>query len=334
MIEPRLETEVRNLLVQYFSLEELKTLCIDLGVEFENIKNHDTRELLARGLIEQQKRTSADLDNLIELGSKHRPSVQWPSTRSSEVDRAADEVRDLKLGLSNLPKYIYALILILVVIISLLLYTLKLNQLSIFDLASKLTDSSTLVPLSSSCVSESSDESQISCLIGQEAEAALYGNVDIALSIFSTDALIRDAQSGQWRGLEAIRKRYEELLSGIVFYSLQHDIIELDVTEDEATATTTLRAEYGFRQGYYPEGVDVVMSILQDLKLDEQEREEILRQTIQQEQRPGEFSPNTKKITIFIEAEERWTFIKQEGEWKVKTLIGRHPSITDVRGIE
>ncbi|HRX01089.1 MAG TPA: hypothetical protein P5280_16455, partial [Cyclobacteriaceae bacterium] len=70
--------ELRRLITEHFSIEELRTLCLDLGIDDESVfadgKNKETwvRELIKR--IKREKR----LDELISHLQNRRPNVIWP----------------------------------------------------------------------------------------------------------------------------------------------------------------------------------------------------------------------------------------------------------------
>lgn len=72
----------RKLLAEYFNRDELKTLCFDLGVEYENLEGETldgkTREIIKycykRGL----------LDELIEQCREARPNIDWQGVNKNE----------------------------------------------------------------------------------------------------------------------------------------------------------------------------------------------------------------------------------------------------------
>lgn len=70
-------TQLRKLLIQHFSLEELRVLCFDLGLEYEDLSG-DTRTTKMHGLIEYLQRRG-ELYQLLNEVIDHRPNVTWPS---------------------------------------------------------------------------------------------------------------------------------------------------------------------------------------------------------------------------------------------------------------
>jgi hypothetical protein len=76
--QTRYRVEIHKILVTRFSLEEIKTLCFELGVEYENLpsggKNSKARELVL--YLERRGR----LDDLRAAIMHQRPDVIWPTT--------------------------------------------------------------------------------------------------------------------------------------------------------------------------------------------------------------------------------------------------------------
>jgi hypothetical protein len=66
----------RQLLSHYFSLDELKTLCFDVDIEYDNIPGEQTRDAFSRELILYAKRKGLIL-KLIVLAVTMRPKVDW-----------------------------------------------------------------------------------------------------------------------------------------------------------------------------------------------------------------------------------------------------------------
>ncbi len=78
--------QLRQLLVDHYSEGELRTLCFDLGVDYESLpaegKANKARELVAH--LERRNR----IHELIEMGRRLRPTVDWSQTYLD--DRMAD----------------------------------------------------------------------------------------------------------------------------------------------------------------------------------------------------------------------------------------------------
>jgi len=66
----------RQLLSHHFSLDELKTLCFDLEIEYDNIPGEQTRDAFSRELILYAIRNGLTL-KLIVLAINSRPKVDW-----------------------------------------------------------------------------------------------------------------------------------------------------------------------------------------------------------------------------------------------------------------
>ncbi|MCI0575684.1 MAG: WD40 repeat domain-containing protein [Chloroflexi bacterium] len=78
-----IETQVRQLLVTHFDLEELKTLCLDTGVDYEELggegKTAKVRELIAA--LQRRDR----LDTLMAAAARLRPQVGWPGPAPADL---------------------------------------------------------------------------------------------------------------------------------------------------------------------------------------------------------------------------------------------------------
>lgn len=97
-LKQRLLAELRQLLVDRFSEAELRTLCIDLSVDYESLsgqgKEAKARELLS--YLQQRDR----LSDLIVLGQQLRPDIDWDSWEPFLPQPATPPSRDLHLTLA------------------------------------------------------------------------------------------------------------------------------------------------------------------------------------------------------------------------------------------
>ena len=73
--------EVRQLLARHFNLTEIKTLCFDLGVDFDELEGGTQKTVKIRELILYLKRQNR-LDQLQPVLESHRPQVEWPEITS------------------------------------------------------------------------------------------------------------------------------------------------------------------------------------------------------------------------------------------------------------
>lgn len=68
---------LRRLLTSAFSLAEIRTLCFDLGIDYDDLggegKSGKIRELIMH--LSRRKR----LRDLVELASRERPQINWPN---------------------------------------------------------------------------------------------------------------------------------------------------------------------------------------------------------------------------------------------------------------
>ena len=92
--DPGTLAALRDLLVKHFNLEELRTLCADLGVDYDNLggegKTARARELVA--YLDRRGR----LPQLMRVGAASRPDVQWDAAgiaAATAPDAPANAVR-------------------------------------------------------------------------------------------------------------------------------------------------------------------------------------------------------------------------------------------------
>lgn len=74
-LAPKIRADSRRRFQRFFSLGELKTICLDLGIEYENfpgVRNDFVRELIA------DKERSGHLPELVHRARQVRPHVDWP----------------------------------------------------------------------------------------------------------------------------------------------------------------------------------------------------------------------------------------------------------------
>lgn len=69
-------TRLRQVMTDYFGLDELRTLCFDLRVDFENLAG-EAKEGKARELIALMARNGR-LHELVAAGRRHKPQAPWP----------------------------------------------------------------------------------------------------------------------------------------------------------------------------------------------------------------------------------------------------------------
>ncbi|MGD9099713.1 MAG: hypothetical protein PVF45_04480 [Anaerolineae bacterium] len=74
-MEQNLRTQLRQSLTTHFDVEELRTLCYDLGVDYDDLRG-EGRTNKARDLVTYMERRGR-LSELIETCSRRRPHVSW-----------------------------------------------------------------------------------------------------------------------------------------------------------------------------------------------------------------------------------------------------------------
>ena len=76
MADTELLTHLRQLLVKRFSDGEIRTLCFDLGVEYDDLPGSGKADK-ARELVDCMDRHER-LPDLVRVGRQSRPDVSWP----------------------------------------------------------------------------------------------------------------------------------------------------------------------------------------------------------------------------------------------------------------
>lgn len=85
-------TRLRKLLVNSFDLEELRVLCFDMGVEYEDLAGK-TKTTKMQDLIQYLKRRGR-LQQLIDAAAEERPNVNWPAIDTAEEEPDAKQLTE------------------------------------------------------------------------------------------------------------------------------------------------------------------------------------------------------------------------------------------------
>ncbi|HEX6385577.1 MAG TPA: effector-associated domain EAD1-containing protein [Anaerolineae bacterium] len=75
-------TQLRNILAEHFDEEDLRTLCFDLGVRYDDLGGRSNASN-ARELVDFMERNGR-LAELVTEGRKQRPKAPWPAIDESE----------------------------------------------------------------------------------------------------------------------------------------------------------------------------------------------------------------------------------------------------------
>lgn len=126
-------------------------------------------------------------------------------------------------------------------------------------------------------------EAYISAKIYQEEQAALNGDVEQALALWSADGIIRDqnytphdeSDDRIWVGLDQLRQRYEDEFRVRKYVRLEHRNISTFIEEDEASLVNDLDA-----------------TMISDSKVQ----------------------------NVFLSRGDQWVLKKKDGEWKIASL--------------
>jgi len=83
-------TQLREFLTARFNTGELKTLCFDMGVEYEDLPG-EGRADKARELVDYCDRHEC-LDKLVEVGRRLRPEIPWQAPAVTEKRRSSSGI--------------------------------------------------------------------------------------------------------------------------------------------------------------------------------------------------------------------------------------------------
>jgi hypothetical protein len=83
--------ELRQILTTYFNDEELRTLCQDINVDYDNLRG-DGKEAKARELVALLNREDRILD-LVRMASQQRPNAPWSHALSNLIQNARNMER-------------------------------------------------------------------------------------------------------------------------------------------------------------------------------------------------------------------------------------------------
>jgi hypothetical protein len=73
--DPEYRTKLRELLTNHFDDEELRTLCFDLGIDYDDLRG-EGKASKARELVTYLERRGR-IDDLVEIGKRVRPRLEW-----------------------------------------------------------------------------------------------------------------------------------------------------------------------------------------------------------------------------------------------------------------
>ena len=85
-------THLRKLLIDSFDLEELRLLCFDLGLDYEELAGK-TKSTKMQDLVTYLQRRG-ELQRLLDAVKSQRPNVDWPDFAPTVEDTAAEEKRE------------------------------------------------------------------------------------------------------------------------------------------------------------------------------------------------------------------------------------------------
>ena len=114
--QPAQLSAIRQLIIDHFDESELRTLCFDLGIDYESLPGRGKAEK-ARELIAYCLRTN-ELEDLLQACEKARPKVAWPQITDNELyhspDQPTAQKRTFKIGMGLLIIFIGGALLIFI----------------------------------------------------------------------------------------------------------------------------------------------------------------------------------------------------------------------------
>ncbi len=211
-------SKLRDLIVSYFSEEELQALCMDLDIDYETIPGQ-TKKGKVMGLIEYVQHRSR-LPELIKKLKELRPRVNWDDPRPDK-------------DVSPKRRWLSVLVLILIVALGGALMYARSGRLCAYHAA---TDIETIVQI-----------------IKIESQAVKEGNLAIIEDIFAPDAYIKQTEKGSGKVTEWFDplSHYGTLFENTKFLTAVHNNISGTVNGRSARFTSggqgsyTQNGEYG-----------------------------------------------------------------------------------------
>ena len=69
--------DFRKLIATYFSIDEIKEVCFESGIKWENLE-HTKLNVFSRELVEFALR-SGKIQKVVEVCQEKRPNIEWPA---------------------------------------------------------------------------------------------------------------------------------------------------------------------------------------------------------------------------------------------------------------
>jgi hypothetical protein len=237
--QPNLST-LRTLMIDYFKIGELKALCMDLNIDFENVSGQGKSEIVI-GIIEHLQRRNR-LQELMEKLRKLRPNGNWDTVYQTDLaeeksdEPAQPDSANLKTG--NAPskrRTVGVSGLILLVLIAAAVWLII--QTGIFCPYHAATDNETIIQI-----------------IKIESQAVKEGNLAIIEDIFAADAYLKqtEKESGQVTEWFDPLSHYSALFENTRFLTAVHNNISGRVDGRSAHFTSGGQGSYT-KNGVYGE---------------------------------------------------------------------------------
>jgi len=86
----RKRAQLRSLMIQHFDMQDLKDLCFDLGIDFDNLGTESNKKEKVRALILYME-NRLELKQLVEAAKSVRSHVDWPSFPGLEQEPVSFE---------------------------------------------------------------------------------------------------------------------------------------------------------------------------------------------------------------------------------------------------
>ncbi|MCB9008558.1 MAG: DnaB-like helicase C-terminal domain-containing protein [Ardenticatenaceae bacterium] len=94
--DKRKRAQLRSLMIQHFDMQDIKDLCFDLRIDFENLGAGSNKNEKVRALILFME-NRLELNQLVEVTKSVRPQVEWPSFPGLEPEDVSFEKNKVDL---------------------------------------------------------------------------------------------------------------------------------------------------------------------------------------------------------------------------------------------
>jgi len=226
---------LRRLMDDAFSSDELRILCADLGIKYDNIPGGDIKISKIMGIIEHMQHEKR-LPELVTYLEVQRPRQEWQSVYEEipEVTRGGDDPPGTKRDKTEKRWLIGAVALAAVLVIAGVFWVVNSGQMCAYP--------------------AEDDYAAIVQIIRAESQAVNEGNLEIIKDIFAPDAYIKQTEIidgkphvNEW--LDPL-SRYSTLFENTTFSEARHTDMEGSITGNHARFTSGSSGSFVNDDGY------------------------------------------------------------------------------------